>query len=265
MQLVELQRNVHAPEGDEVAVVAISYDPVETLADFAAKHDIGYPLLGDVGSEVITRIGLLNDRIMTELAYWGRTPAERHKGLPYPGTFILDEDGVITDRIFESSHRLRPGGSLLLRRMGIEAGNGGPMAVAEGPALAAAAWADSVEYFPNQLNHLTLRIGVEPGYHVYVPPNPAGFIDLEVTIDAPEGVFVHDFSLPTGHPFSVEGFDEEFTVAEDEFDIHIPFYVLEDSGDVTLQVRIAYQACDAATCLVPDHVDLAVALTEIRA
>ena len=265
MQLVELQRNVHASQGDEVAVVAVSYDPVETLATFAAQHDITYPLLADVGSQVIIEIGLLNTGIVAERAYWGRKVEERHIGLPYPGTFILDADGVIVDRYFEASHRLRPGGSLLLDRMGIEPDNGGPIVAAEGPALAAAAWVDTVEYFPNQLIHLNVRIGVEPGYHVYVPPNPPGFIDVEVTVDAPKGVFVHDFELPAGHPFSVEGFDEVFTVAEDEFELRIPFYVLEDTGPVTLPIRIAYQACDATTCLVPDGLDLAVDLTEVRA
>lgn len=264
MQLVELQRNVFAAQGDEVAVFAISYDPVETLAGFAAKHDIGYPLLADVGSKVIERIGLLNTGILTELAYWGRTPAERHKRLPYPGTFILDEDGVIVDRVFEASHRLRPGGGMLLSRMGIDS-EGGPVVSVEGPALAAAAWVDAPEYFPNQLNHLTVRVGIEPGYHVYVPPNPEGFINLEVVVDAPEGVFLHEYELPEGHPFQVEGFEEEFMVAEDEFDVRIPFYVLEDKGPVSLPIRVSYQACDDSACLVPDHVDLTLELTEIRA
>ncbi len=148
--------------------------------------------------------------------------------------------------------------------MGIET-EGGPVVSTEGPALAAAAWVDVPEYFPNQLLHLTVRIGIEPGYHVYVPPNPEGFMDLDVQVDAPPGVFVHDYELPAGHPFTVEGFAEEFTVAEDEFDVRIPFYILEDTGAVSLPIRVSYQACDASTCLVPDHVDLTVELTEIRA
>lgn len=264
MQLVELQRSVQDREGHDVAVVAISYDPVDTLARFAEEHGVGYPLLSDVGSQVINDLGLLNTRIAVELAFWGRQVQPRHIGLPYPGTFILDADGVIVDRVFESSHRIRPGGGLLLNRMGIET-DGGAVVSAEGPALAAAAWVDSPEYFPNQTINLTVRIGIEPGYHVYVPPNPKGFIDLEVAIDAPDGVFVHDYALPEGHTFRVEGFDEEFNVADGEFDVKIPFYVLEDKTDVVLPIRVSYQACDDATCLVPDVVELEVELTEIRA
>lgn len=264
MQLVELQRNVHATQGDEVAVLALSYDPVSTLTTFAAKHEITYPLLADVGSKAITEIGLLNTGIEAERAYWGRTVEERHIGLPYPGTFILDEDGVVVERIFEASHRLRPGGSLLLDKMGIDT-DATEVVSAEGPAVAAAAWVDTPEYFPNQLINLTVRIGVDPEYHVYVPPNPDGFTNVAISVDAPAGVFVHDHVLPAGHPFEMAGFDEVFTVAEGEFDVQIPFYVLEDTGHVTLPVRVDYQACSDDTCLVPDSVEVMLELDEIRA
>ncbi|MFV2039035.1 MAG: protein-disulfide reductase DsbD domain-containing protein, partial [Acidimicrobiales bacterium] len=182
-----------------------------------------------------------------------------------PGTFLLDADGVVVEKLFDRSHRIRPGGKLLLERLELDATAATQIVTADGPGLSVAVWADTPDYFPNQVNRLTVRIGLADGLHVYVPPNPRGFINLTVEIDAPPGVFVQPHEMPTGHPFEVEGLTEKFTVVEGEFQIVIPFYILEDSGEVTLPIQLNYQACSATTCHPPDSVELVVELTEVRA
>ncbi len=264
MQLVELQRTVEA-SADDVAVAAISYDGVDILSAFAGKHGISYPLLSDEGSRTIERLGLLNTQIAEERAFWGKPLEERHRGLPYPGTFLLDEDGVVVEKLFERSHRIRPGGGTLLGRLGIEAATTTDVTTADGPAVTVAAWVDTPEYFPNQVVRLFVRVAVDRDFHVYVPPNPDGFTNLSVTIAPTEGVFTLEQAPPQGHPFSVAGFDETFTVAEGEIDLIVPFYVLEDSGPLTLPITVAYQACSDTACLPPDTVTLTVELSEIRA
>ena len=264
MQLVELQRTVEG-SADEVAVAAISYDGIDVLSAFAGKHGITYPLLSDEGSPTIERLGLLNTQIAEERAFWGKPVEERHRGLPYPGTFILDEDGAVVEKLFERSHRIRPGGGVLLERLGIQASTATEVATGEGPAVAVAAWVDTPEYFPNQVVRLFVRVAVDPDFHLYVPPNPDGFTDLSVDLGPTEGVFTLEQVPPQGHPFSVSGFDETFTVAEGEIDLIVPFYVLEDSGPVTLPITVSYQACSDTTCLPPDTVTLTVELNEIRA
>lgn len=265
MQLVELQRNISTNESDEVSIVAVSYDPIETLAEFADTHDITFPMLSDVGSATIERLGLLNTQIESEVAYWGFELGAKHSGLPYPGIFVLDEDGVIVEKVFERSHRIRPGGRMLLERLGVEGHNSDRIVTANGPGLAVAAWVDEPEYFPNQLNRLTLRLAVDDDFHVYVPPNPDGFTNLSVSITGPDGLFVDEYELPSGHPFSVEGFSEEFMVTEGEFEVTVPFYILEDRSPVRIDVAIEYQACSDTTCLTPATVTLPIDLTEIRA
>lgn len=265
MQLVELHRNIYEHESDEVSIVAISYDPVATLAAFAEKHAITYPMLSDVGSATIKRLGLLNTQIESEVAYWGFQLAEKHSGLPYPGIFMLDEEGIVVDKVFERSHRVRPGGKLLMERLGVEGRAAADVVTAQGPGLAVAGWVDESEYFPNQLNRLTLRLAVDEDFHVYVPPNPDGFTSLTVTVGGPDGVLVGEHGLPAGHPFSVEGFSEEFVVADGEFEVVVPFYVLEDRSPVQLQVSVEFQACSATTCLPPAEISFSIDLTEIRA
>ncbi len=265
MQLVELQRTVFEKQANDVAVMAVSYDPVQVLADFGTKNGIRYPLLSDVGSRVMGELGLLNPNILEETGFWGFTYAEKHQGLPYPGTFLLDNAGVVVDKVFERSHRVRMGGNVLLDRLGLDAREGGTVATASGPAVTAAAWADVDEYFPNQVMRLTIRLAVEDGFHVYVLPNPPGFTDLTVEIASQDDVFIFPFPMPTGHLFSVEGFTEEFTVVEGHIELTVPFYIQQNLEAVTIPIRITYQACNETTCLPPVVLDLAIDLREIRA
>jgi hypothetical protein len=58
----------------------------------------------DQGSHTIGALGLLNDTH----AFYGIQTREDQQGVAYPGTFVLDEQGVVVDRRFEQSYRVRP-------------------------------------------------------------------------------------------------------------------------------------------------------------
>ncbi len=76
--------------------MAVSYDSIDILSRFAAKHSISYPLLSDAGSKTIDTYGILN-----------REAPERVKGIPYPGTFIVGTDGVILAKFFLDGYEER--------------------------------------------------------------------------------------------------------------------------------------------------------------
>ena len=59
------------------------------LARFTEKQKISFPLLSDAGSKTITAYGLLNKEAK------GKT-----EGIPYPGTVVLDREGVIRAKLF---------------------------------------------------------------------------------------------------------------------------------------------------------------------
>ena len=80
----------------DIQVVAIRYDPIEVLAKFADKRKITFPLLSDPGSKTIRAYGLLNKEAK------GRT-----EGIPYPGTVLIDKDGVIRGKLFLEGYRDR--------------------------------------------------------------------------------------------------------------------------------------------------------------
>jgi peroxiredoxin len=96
------------------ALFAISYDEVAILAAFADKHEITYPLLSDVGSVTIRSLGLINEHLAEQHAVYGVTTRDEQRGVAYPGTFVLDERGIIRDKHFEQSYRVRPTRSIIL-------------------------------------------------------------------------------------------------------------------------------------------------------
>jgi peroxiredoxin len=58
-------------EKNGVKIAAINYDSPETLAAFAQKYAIGYPLLSDEQSEVIRRFCIFNFNMAPELRAYG--------------------------------------------------------------------------------------------------------------------------------------------------------------------------------------------------
>ena len=71
-----------------VAVYALSYDEADAQRDFREAHGIAYPLLSDPDSEVIRSFGILNTLIDPDDHPW--------YDIPFPGTYVVNADGVIT-------------------------------------------------------------------------------------------------------------------------------------------------------------------------
>ena len=82
----------------------MSYDNPKTLATFARKRGIGFPLLSDAGSNTIDAWGIRNEE----------APA-RVDGIPHPGTFLLDASGVIRAKLFHSGYKKRHEAKDILR------------------------------------------------------------------------------------------------------------------------------------------------------
>ncbi len=98
-QLLHLQHHLRAFEAAGVALVAISYDPPGALAEFAAENRITYPLLSDERSQLISRLGILNDLVR---------PDEEVYGIPYPGAYAVSSEGRVLRKYFYRHYRERP-------------------------------------------------------------------------------------------------------------------------------------------------------------
>ena len=91
-----MQSELKSIEDAGIQVVGISYDDTKVLKTFSDRMKITFPLLSDPGSQTIE-------------AYHIRNAAARGKavGVPYPGTFILDQQGVIRAKLFLEGYRDR--------------------------------------------------------------------------------------------------------------------------------------------------------------
>lgn len=91
-------------------------------AAFSEQRGITFPLLSDAGSATIKRYGILNTVAEEAIGPNGKDPdviaqakvyvsvngaSERTRGIPFPGTFIVDRGGRVKARFFEDSYTVR--------------------------------------------------------------------------------------------------------------------------------------------------------------
>ncbi len=259
MQLVELQEKVVGRS--DVAVVGISYDPVEVLSDFAESRGITFPLLSDVGSRVLDGLGLISPVTDDDLEYWGFEKKQHHLRLPYPGVFLLDAAGVVVEKKFERSHRNRYSAGSLLEALGKSDSVSRVTATDTKSGVAVRASLANDAVFPNQVFDIEVSVAVTPGRHVYVDPVPDGYQALTIGIDAPDGVFWDPPELPSGHDIEIAELGERFRVVEGDFDVSIKTHIHESVKDVSVDVVVAYQTCDDVSCDPPTELRLSLSLT----
>ncbi len=97
MQLTE----IHDQFSDlGIGIAAMTYDPYEFLKEVELDEGIEFTLLQDLERRHFTAFGILNT---TDFE-----PGDRPWGVPYPGIFLIDPDGVIRYKFAEEDYRLRP-------------------------------------------------------------------------------------------------------------------------------------------------------------
>ncbi len=82
-----------------ISVAAITYDAPADLKKFHDRNSIAFPIAHDPNSELIKRLGILN---------LGPQPGDGAYGIPYPGMFLLDKNGVVLSKFAEESYKDRP-------------------------------------------------------------------------------------------------------------------------------------------------------------
>ena len=94
--MVQLQRDLKSIDDAGVQVVGISYDSPAVLKRFSEQMKIAFPLLSDPESKTIDAYHIRNE------AARGRA-----EGVPNPGTFIVDQQGVVRAKLFLEGYRDR--------------------------------------------------------------------------------------------------------------------------------------------------------------
>ncbi len=224
-----------------------------TLADFAARRGIAFPLLSDAGSATIKRYGLLNTTV---------DPTNSTYGIPFPGTFIVDPRGVVTSRFFEAAYQERDTFSSVMVRLGgqIDA----PATRVSAPHLALTTYATDQVAAAGTHFSLVLDVSPEKRVHVYAP-GVVGYKPIALTVQPQPGLIVRGAQFPKAEDFFFKPLNEHVAVYQRPFRIVQDVAVdaspqaaaaLKDRASLTISAVLEYQACDDKVCFVPQSVPL---------
>ncbi len=236
-----------------MGLVAISYDPVSTLADFAERRGITFPLLSDPGSETIKRYGILNTTVDAKNPLYG---------YPFPGTFIVDRKGVVTSRYFEEAYQERDTVSSILVRLGQQVDVHATRIAGAHVTLTSFATDEIVA----QGTHFSLVLDVAPGPRVHVyAPGAKDYKPVKIGVDPQAGLVVKSPLYPKSEDYFFKPLREHVPVYQRLFRIVQDVTLdpsregtaaLKDVTSVTITGRFDYQACDDAVCFTPQSVPL---------
>lgn len=147
-------------------VVAISNDPVGANAQFCDEHGVTYPFLSDEGSAFMHRLGIVNDLIEGDDPLYG---------IPFPGSYLLDERGVVVQKYFHREFRVREVPAfILVDGFGIAPQlEGFPRATANASGVTLEAVLGAADLKFRQRAHVHVRIVLPPDATLVAPPEVA--------------------------------------------------------------------------------------------
>ena len=176
-------RSAHAKfEANGIKLYAVSYDDPKALREFAEAQGITYPLLSDQDSTVIAQYGILNTQVSPDdaLIY----------GIPYPGVFVCDEDGLVVSKFFHDSYKKRESPEAFidaaLGHIQIEEEVPQTSGGDEGIAITAAVRGGNSSLRQGIIRNLVVRFALKDGLHLYGEPVPTGLTATQVTILGPQ-------------------------------------------------------------------------------
>ena len=250
---MELQGRLETLKRDGLGLVAISYDPVPVLAEFAARRSITFPLLSDSGSAIIKQYGILNTTVAA---------ASPQYGIPFPGTFIVDAKGVVTSRHFETAYQERDTITSVLVKLGARVDV--PGAKVSAPHLTLTTSVTDLVAAPG--THFSLVMDVVPGPRVHVyAPGVTGYVPIELTVEPQPALVVRAPQFPKAEDYFFKPLNEHVAVYNQPFRIVQDLEIdpapqaaaaLTDRTDMTIAGTLRYQACDDKVCFTPQSVPL---------
>jgi peroxiredoxin len=253
-QLAELQTRTADLKKQGINIAAVTYDPVPILGDFARRRGITFSLLSDPGSTTIKRYGILNTTVpeTNQQAY----------GIPFPGTFMLNAQGVVTARFFEQAYQERNTVGSILARLG----NTVDVAATKvaSPQIEITSYATDAIVAPG--THFSVVLDVRPtaGVHVYAP-GATGYKPVALSIQPQPAVIIRDAQYPQPEIYHFKPLNERVQVFQRPFRIVQDLAIdaspqgqaaVTDASSLTIKGVLAYQACDDKVCFTPQSVPL---------
>lgn len=286
---MELQDQLDELTAAGIGVAAISYDSEEILSAFAERRGISFPLLSDDDSAVITDYGILNTVVQRGLSDDADDPevveaVHRYvaaavfdspqlrrmiNGTPFPGTFMLDTNGVVTSRFFEEFYRERASTTTIMLESGIDLS---PIEAIRGETaqLGFTAYPSTTIVTNGTIFSLAVEVEPGPGMHVYAPgADEMGYRVIGFNMAPSDFVRYEETEFPESEIYHFKPLDEYVSVYQEPFTIKQEAVVeaaaeieeqLAGIDAITLSGTLDYQACDDAICYLPVSVPVSFTL-----
>lgn len=232
-------------------MAAISYDSPAILRDFADRHNIDFPLLGDPESKTIASYGVLNPEATGMM-----------KGMALPGYFYIDASGVIRERYFEVKYTDRFTANNVLSKLFPELAEEVRQKV-EAPHLGLELSQSDRAVVPGSRFSLVAEVDLPQDVHVYAP-GVKGYKPIQLELRPSPDVEPTPPVYPASKVLYLEAIKEQVPVFDGKFRITSDVKVsaspdfmksLGANGKtMTVAGQLHYQACDKTTCYLPTSI-----------
>ena len=250
-QLVDLQSAQKAFAAKGIGVAAVSYDSQAILANFAKRRSITYPLLSDSSSSLIDAFGIRNP-----------TATGVEAGIPFPGYYLIDPQGVIQRRFFETAYVNR------LTANNVYANLFGEFALPEPskqldatPHVTVTTTQSDSAVTPGQIVRLVVSLTPGPDTHVYAPgAEKQQYQVISLTIDPSDLYVTTATNYPKSELLNFPELNEVVPVYSGKTVLTtslaavvspktLPIFAHEPR--LAIKGQLAYQACTSNVCFPP--------------
>ena len=217
---------------------------------------VEFTMFSDVDSEVIRRYDVLNTIVQPDdVPFFG---------VPFPGFFLLNEEGVIVDKLFNRHFAHRDGIEAILDSYAgrITPGADEPIAAAsedDGISVTAFLRGGGGMLRAGPRRRLVVRVEMPEGLHIYGDPVPAGMVATTIAVQGPDGFRHGEVEAPPTREFTLPGVAEPLHVWDGTVDFVMDTWadsiigkaIADGADSISVEVTVRYQACDDAQCFIP--------------
>ncbi len=254
---------------DNIKVYGISYDTQANLKKFSDDFSIGYNLLSDADSAVIKEFGILNTTISPDDEEIDRANGRPYYGLPFPGVYVTDENGLVTEKFFYRHYASRASaGSIMNSALGqVLMPKESPQGSLSNNQIKITAFLADESLLFEYHSNLYVRLELAEGLHVYGGDVPEGFIATTVSVEETPGLRVGAPSYPETTPEEFEALGVTLNVYEGVVDIAFPVSLTAEvmnwtnpnkPDSIPISVKVTYQVCSDSACYTPKSETLTV-------
>ena len=251
-QVVELQARLPELEKKGLGLAVVTYDSPAVLADFSRRRGITFPLLSDSGSATIKAFGLLNTTVDSGSANYG---------IPFPGTFLVNRQGIVTARFFEEAYQERNTVASILLKLGDPGHEVDARRITTDHVEITTYVSDQV-VAPGTLFSIVVDVTPRPGMHVYAPGSHSYKV-IALRLDAQPLLLTRPLRYPASEIYVFKPLNEHVEVFQKPFrliqDVSLSASpdarkMLSSSKTLSISGTLEYQACDDKVCFISKSV-----------